>query len=58
MSEKENEVPEVTAIEDLTVQETKTENVVGGASTFVVADSFGFGVEREMKESGEKGGTN
>jgi type VI protein secretion system component Hcp len=24
---------------------------------FFVADSFGFGVEREMKESGEKGGT-
>lgn len=26
-------------------------------STWFVADSFSFGVEREMKESGEKGGT-
>lgn len=28
-----------------------------GASDWFVADSFSFGVEREMKESGEKGGT-
>jgi Type VI secretion system effector, Hcp len=28
-----------------------------GATDWFVADSFGFGVEREMKESGEKGGT-
>ena len=27
------------------------------ASEFFTADSFSFGVEREMKESGEKGGT-
>jgi hypothetical protein len=34
----------------------KTLNPVGATDWFV-ADSFGFGVEREMKESGEKGGT-
>jgi type VI protein secretion system component Hcp len=28
-----------------------------GNSDWIVADSFSFGVEREMKESGEKGGT-
>lgn len=28
-----------------------------GANDWFVADSFSFGVEREMKESGEKGGT-
>ena len=45
-------------IEDLTLDETKTENVKGGGHVgFFVADSFSFGVEREMKESGEKGGT-
>jgi hypothetical protein len=37
-------------------------NVVGdvtvpGYEKCFVADSFSFGVEREMKESGEKGGT-
>ena len=40
---------ESNAIEDLTLDEAKTENVKGGR--------FVFGVEREMKESGEKGGT-
>jgi hypothetical protein len=34
----------------------KTLNPVGATDWFV-ADSFSFGVEREMKESGEKGGT-
>jgi hypothetical protein len=29
----------------------------GTSDKWFVADSFGFGVEREMKESGEKGGT-
>jgi hypothetical protein len=29
----------------------------GAADKWFVADSFSFGVEREMKESGEKGGT-
>ncbi len=29
----------------------------GAGDKWFVADSFGFGVEREMKESGEKGGT-
>lgn len=28
-----------------------------GESKWFIAESFGFGVEREMKESGEKGGT-
>lgn len=28
-----------------------------GAGDYFIADSFSFGVEREMKESGEKGGT-
>ena len=42
----------------------KIETVTGDATTegyegkgYFVADSFSFGVEREMKESGEKGGT-
>ena len=29
----------------------------GGSNDWFVADSFSFGVERELKESGEKGGT-
>ena len=33
----------------------QTENYSGG--DWFIADSFSFGVEREMKESGEKGGT-
>lgn len=37
-------------IEDLTLDEAKTENVKGGRFVFGL-------VEREMKESGEKGGT-
>ena len=49
------------AIEDLTLDEVKSKNIKGGAlkgdSRVFVADSFSFGVEREMKESGEKGGT-
>ena len=37
-------------IEDLTLAETKTDDVKGGASKdWFVADSFSFGVEREMK---------
>lgn len=43
-------------IEDLTVDDMKTENVKGG-QTAIHGDHFSFGVEREMKESGEKGGT-
>src|SRR5215204_1403143 len=35
---------------DVTIEGYKGQN-------FFVADSFSFGVEREMKESGEKGGT-
>src|SRR6187401_2549819 len=35
---------------DVTIEGYKDKN-------FFVADSFSFGVEREMKESGEKGGT-
>jgi hypothetical protein len=37
-------------IEDLTLNETEVQSVKGGANR--VVDSFGFGVEREMKESG------
>ena len=37
-------------VEDLTLDEAVTENIKGG---FL----YRFGVEREMKESGEKGGT-
>jgi type VI protein secretion system component Hcp len=33
------------------------EDKAGEGSDWFVADSFSFGVEREMKESGEKGGT-
>ena len=51
-----SETDSANVIEDLTLDETKTENVKGGGRVFV-ADSFSFGVEREMKESGEKGGT-
>lgn len=40
------------------LQDEQLESASGGAETRVfVADSFSFGVEREMKESGEKGGT-
>ena len=46
---RKTENPESNTIEDLTLDEAKTENVKGGR--------FVFGVEREMKESGEKGGT-
>ena len=38
----------------------KYENIPGGSANsgdWFIADSFAFGVEREMKESGEKGGT-
>lgn len=45
------------AIEDLTVDEIKSKDIKGGGRNVFVADSFSFGVEREMKESGEKGGT-
>ena len=38
-------------IEDLTMDETETEKVKGGAAVKgFIADSFSFGVEREMKE--------
>jgi len=51
MQNKEDEDPEKQLpVEDLTLDETVTENIKGGS--FVR-----FGVEREMKESGEKGGT-
>lgn len=40
-------------IEDLTLAETKTDDVKGGGNSgfkdCFVADSFSFGVEREMK---------
>ena len=37
--------------------EDDSSDSVEAAPTSFVADSFSFGVEREMKESGEKGGT-
>jgi hypothetical protein len=42
-------------IEDLTPNEVAAQTIKGGPQR--IADSFSFGVEREMKESGEKGGT-
>ena len=54
-----HETPEATEsnlsnnIEDLTLEETKTDDVKGGGGSVFkdcfVADSFSFGVEREMK---------
>ena len=38
---------------DVTIEGYERRNDTG----YFVADSFSFGVEREMKESGEKGGT-
>jgi hypothetical protein len=39
-----------TDVEDLTLEETKTGDVKGGGDNrSFVADSFSFGVEREMK---------
>ena len=53
------EIPQATEssiskdIEDLTLEETKTDDVKGGGGAVLkecfVADSFSFGVEREMK---------
>ena len=37
--------------------ESTTDAQALSSEDWFVADSFGFGVEREMKESGEKGGT-
>ena len=48
------ETNESNVIDDLTVEETKTESVKGGGKegggmkNYFVADSFSFGVEREM----------
>ena len=46
---RKTENDESNTIEDLTLDDARTVNVKGGR--------FVFGVEREMKESGEKGGT-
>jgi hypothetical protein len=46
---RKTENDESNTIEDLTLDDAKTVNVKGGR--------FVFGIEREMKESGEKGGT-
>jgi hypothetical protein len=47
------ETSESNVIDDLTLEETKTEDVKGGGRNELkdcfVADSFSFGVEREMK---------
>jgi hypothetical protein len=55
MSQQKNTINEQSSIEDLTLNEAAAENVKGGPDRTFVADSFSFGVEREMKESGEKG---
>jgi hypothetical protein len=39
------------------LRDDELDGISGGVGEFFVADSFSFGVEREMKESGEKGGT-
>ena len=45
-------------VEDLTLDENKSENVKGGGFLLMANYQIGSaGVEREMKESGEKGGT-
>ena len=44
-------------IEDLTVDDAKTDNIKGGVTPISTPTYLSFGVEREMKESGEKGGT-
>jgi hypothetical protein len=48
--------PGTTVVVDRYSSSIKSLNPVGATDWFI-ADSFGFGVEREMKESGEKGGT-
>ena len=51
-NERKTETNESNVIDDLTLEETKTEDVKGGGRNDChVADSFSFGVEREMKES-------
>lgn len=42
---------------DCTIAGYERKGDKGAATGYFVADSFQFGVEREMKESGEKGGT-
>jgi hypothetical protein len=55
---KESGTDSSNVIEDLTLDETKTENIKGGGFVLSANYIYGFGgVEREMKESGEKGGT-
>ncbi len=49
------EVRKLMAADTMAAVEDAPADVQGG--DFFVADSFSFGVEREMKESGEKGGT-
>jgi hypothetical protein len=48
--QRENKAPDV--IEDLTPDEAEAENIKGGhkGDHLFIADSFSFGVEREMKE--------
>jgi hypothetical protein len=51
-NKQKTEKNESNVIDDLTLEETKTEDVKGGRKhEFFIAESFGFGVEREMKES-------
>ena len=58
MSEQKKDAQESRRSESTELEDEALENASGGAdSKYFVADSFSFGVEREMKESGEKGGT-
>lgn len=54
MSEDKTKKTEEAKVEEL---DDKELDKASGAGEWFVADSFAFGVEREMKESGEKGGT-
>ena len=54
MSEDKIKKTEEDKVEEL---DDKELDKASGAGDWFIADSFSFGVEREMKESGEKGGT-
>ena len=52
---KKNSEENVSKTDEL--RDEELDNASGAGGTYFVADSFQFAVEREMKESGEKGGT-
>ena len=58
MSEQKKDAKESKLDKSKELQDEELENTSGGIKgEYFMADSFSFGVEREMKESGEKGGT-